>query len=55
MILCTKFNAQGLRVIIIIEQVGIVKIYVTSVEVFKKKETQFTTKIMIFRVLPLKC
>jgi hypothetical protein len=43
----------GLRVIIIIEQVGIVKIYVTSVKVLKKKEPQFTTKIMNFQVSPL--
>jgi hypothetical protein len=32
------FNAQGLRLIIVIVQLGLVKIYVKAVEAFKKKE-----------------
>jgi hypothetical protein len=43
------FNAQGSWVIIVVVQVGAVKIYVTAVEALKKKErqdeAQFTTKI----------
>jgi hypothetical protein len=43
------FNAQGSWVIIVVVQVGAVKIYVTEVEALKKKErqdeAQFTTKI----------
>jgi hypothetical protein len=43
------FNAQGLRVIIVVVHVGVVKIYVAVVEALKKKEReneiQFTTKI----------
>ncbi len=48
---CLKstFNAQGSRVIIVVVQVGSVKIYVAVVEALMKKErgdeTQFTTKI----------
>jgi hypothetical protein len=42
-------NAQGSRLIIVVVQVGAVKIYVAGVEALKKKErgdeTQFTTKI----------
>jgi hypothetical protein len=45
----SAFNAQGSRVIIVVVQVGAVKIYVAAVEAFRKKEredeTQFTTKI----------
>jgi hypothetical protein len=45
----SAFNAQGSRVIIVIIQVGAVKIYVAAVEALRKKErvdeTQFTTKI----------
>jgi len=45
----SAFNAQGSRVIIIVVQVGAVKIYVAAVEALRKKErqdeTQFTTKI----------
>ncbi len=45
----SAFNAQGLRVIIVVIQVGEVKIYVAEVEVLRKKErqdeTQITTKI----------
>jgi hypothetical protein len=44
---CT--NAQGSRVIIVVVQVGAVKIYVAAVQALRKKETQdetrFTTKI----------
>jgi hypothetical protein len=32
------FNAQGLRVIIVFVHVGVVKIYVTLVEVLRKKK-----------------
>ncbi len=45
----SAFNAQGSRVIIVVLQVGAVKIYVAAVEALRKKErgdeTQFTTKI----------
>jgi hypothetical protein len=45
----SAFNAQGSRIIIVIVQVGAVKIYVAAVEALRKKErgdeTQFTTKI----------
>jgi hypothetical protein len=45
----SAFNAQGSRVIIVVVQVGAVKIYVGVVEALMKKEredeTQFTTKI----------
>jgi hypothetical protein len=45
----SAFSAQGLRVIIVVVQVGAVKIYVAAVEAIRKKErqdeTQFTTKI----------
>ncbi len=43
------FNAQGLRVFVVVVQVGPVKIYVPGVEAVKEKErqdaTKFTTKI----------
>ncbi len=43
------FNAQGSRLIIVVVQLGAVKIYVAAVEVLRKNErqdeTQFTTKI----------
>jgi hypothetical protein len=45
----SAFNAQGLRLIIVVVQLGAVKIYVAAVEALRKKkrqdETQFTTKI----------
>jgi hypothetical protein len=45
----SAFNAQGWRVIIVVIQVGVVKIYVAAVEALRKKErgdeTQFSTKI----------
>jgi hypothetical protein len=45
----SAFNAQGLRVIIVLVQVRAVKIDVARVKALKKKErqdeTQFTTKI----------
>jgi hypothetical protein len=45
----SAFNAQGSRVIVVVVQIGAVKIYVAAVEAFRKKErqdeTQFTTKI----------
>jgi len=37
------FNAQGWRVIIVVVQVGAVKIYVTAVEVVRKKERRVKT------------
>ncbi len=44
----SAFNAQGWRVIIIIVQVGAVKVCVAAVEALREKErqdeTQFTTK-----------
>jgi predicted oxidoreductase (fatty acid repression mutant protein) len=45
----SAFNAQGSRVIIVVVQVGTVKIYVAAVEALRKiergDETQITTKI----------
>jgi hypothetical protein len=45
----SAFNAQGSRVIIVVVQVGAVKIYVAAVQALRKEETQdetqFTTKI----------
>ncbi len=45
----SAFNAQGSRVIIVMVQVGAVKIYVAAVEELRKNErqdeTQFTAKI----------
>jgi hypothetical protein len=45
----SAFNAQGLRLIIVVVQVGAVKIYVAAMGAIRKKgrqdETQFTTKI----------
>ncbi len=45
----STFNAQGSRLIIVVVQLGAVKIYVAAVEALRKKEredeTQFTTKI----------
>jgi hypothetical protein len=45
----SAFNAQGSRVIIVVVQVGAVKIYVAAVEAFgikeRQDETQFITKI----------
>jgi hypothetical protein len=45
----STFNAQGLRINIVIVQVGAAKIYVAAVKALMKKdrgdETQFTTKI----------
>jgi hypothetical protein len=43
----SAFNAQGWRVIIIVVQVGALKIHVAAVEALKKNggcETEFTTK-----------
>jgi len=42
----SAFNAQGSRVIIVVVQVGAVKIYVAAVEALKRKEgdSQFCTK-----------
>jgi hypothetical protein len=45
----SAFNAQGSRLIIVVVQLGAVKIYVAAVEALRKKErgdeTQFTTQI----------
>jgi hypothetical protein len=45
----SAFNARGSRVIIVVVQVGAVKIYVAAVDALKKDErqdeTQFTTKL----------
>jgi hypothetical protein len=32
------FNAQGLKIIIVVVQVGVMKIYVIEVEAFRKKK-----------------
>jgi predicted proteasome-type protease len=46
---CSAFNAQGSRLIIVVVQLGAVRIYVAVVEVLRKNErqdeTQFATKI----------
>jgi hypothetical protein len=46
----SAFNAQGSKVIIVVVQVGAVKIYVAAVQGLRKKETQdetqFTTKLV---------
>ncbi len=43
----SAFDAQGSRVIVVVVQIGAVKIYVAAVKALKKKErrdeTQFTT------------
>jgi hypothetical protein len=50
------FNAQGSRPIIVVVQIGAVKIYVAAVEALKKKERQDEThsvyppKLMVFWV-----
>ncbi len=45
----STFNAQGSSLIVVVVQLGAVKIYVAAVEALRKKEredeTQFTTKI----------
>jgi hypothetical protein len=45
----SALNAQGSRLIIVVVQVGAVKIYVAAVEALRNKErqdeTQFSTKI----------
>jgi hypothetical protein len=52
----STFNAQGSKLIIVVVQVKVVKIYVVAMELFMKKErqdeTQFTTKIDGFWVSP---
>ncbi len=49
MLKLSAFDAEGLRVIIVVGEVGAVKMYVAAAEAFRKKErgdeTQFTTKI----------
>jgi predicted oxidoreductase (fatty acid repression mutant protein) len=44
----SAFNAQGSRLIIVVVQLGAVKVYVAVVEALRRKErqdeTQFTTK-----------
>jgi len=48
----SAFNAQGSRLIIVVVQLGALKIYVAAVETLRKRkdndETQFTTKIDAF-------
>jgi hypothetical protein len=45
----SAFNAQGLRLIIVVVQLGAVKIYVAAVEALRKRKDRmklkFTTKI----------
>ncbi len=45
----SAYNAEGLKLIIVVVQVGAVKMYVAAVEALRKKErgdeTQFTTEI----------
>ncbi len=42
----STFNAQGLEVIIVVVQVGAVKIYVAAVEEFREKERQDETQFL---------
>jgi hypothetical protein len=53
-ILCTRFNAQDSRIILVVVQVEAIKIHVAAVEALKKKErwdeTQIITKFMVFQV-----
>ncbi len=57
----STFNAQGSRLIIVVVQLGAVKMCVAAVEALKKKErqdeTQFTTKIDGFLnfIPPVEC
>jgi len=37
-VLCIKFKAQGSTIIIVVVNVGVMKIYVATMEVFRKKE-----------------
>jgi hypothetical protein len=52
----STFNAQGSKLIIVVVQVKVMKIYVVAMELLMKKErqdeTQFTTKIDGFWVSP---
>jgi hypothetical protein len=41
----SAFNAQGSRIIIVSTQVGVVKIYVATVEVLMIKERQYETHL----------
>ncbi len=43
----SAFNAQGLRVIMVVVQVGAVKIYVAAVKALRKKERQDKTQFII--------
>jgi len=51
----SAFNAQGSRVIVVVVQVGAVKIYVGALEALRKNErrdeTQFTQKWLLFGAL----
>jgi hypothetical protein len=57
----SAFNAQGSRLIIVVVQLGAVKISVAAVEALRRKkrqdETQFTTKIDGFSEFhpPIEC
>jgi hypothetical protein len=42
----SAFNEQGLRVIIVVVQVGAMKIYVAAVQALRKKETQDETQFI---------
>ncbi len=41
----SAFNAQGSRIVIVGVQVGVVKIYVATVEVLMEKERQYETHL----------
>jgi hypothetical protein len=41
----SAFNAQGLRLIIVVVQLGGVKIYVAAVEALRKKDRQDETQV----------
>jgi hypothetical protein len=41
----SAFNAQGSRVIIVVVQVGAVKVYVAAVEALREKERQDETQV----------
>jgi hypothetical protein len=47
----SAFNAQGSRLIIVVVQLGAVKIYVAAVEELRKKERRITLMYLTFVLL----
>ncbi len=56
-VLCTMFNAQGLKVIIIVVLVGTLKIYVTTIKALKNvyiyMKFNLPHKLMVCKFSPL--